>query len=906
MDKARWEVISPLLDQLLDTEPGQRSTRLEQIRRDDAQLAGELEALLARQTAVGREEFLEGTAVPIDSTLRGQIVGAYTLERPLGQGGMGSVWLAHRSDGRFEGQVAVKFLNLALIARGGADRFRREGSVLAKLTHPNIARLIDAGVAVGGQPYLVLEYIDGEPIDRWCDARALDVAARIRLFLDVLAAVAHAHSNLVLHRDLKPSNILVTGDGHVKLLDFGIAKLLAAEQQTTPATELTEIAGRAFTPDFAAPEQVQGEDATTATDVYALGVLMYLLLSGEHPTTRPQAPTVERLRCVVETEPARVSDAAARASSDVALARGHAAHQLPHALRGDLDNIVAKALRKAPAQRYGTVTAFADDLRRHLVDEPVSARPDSAGYRLGKFVRRHRGGVAAAAVVVVAVIAGSAGTVWQAREAGKQRDIALKQLGRAVATNEFMGFLLSAAAPAGKAFAVSDLHLLEHGERLADKQFADNDPLRVEMLVGIGEHYMAAERWDKVVPVLERAAAIASRGTDPAIQARALCPLAMMKMANGERTAAEATMRLAVSKLPDEPQHALLRSQCLLHASTFGVSTGEAEPMIRNATAAIELLDQVSMPTTLKDIEAQAMLAYGYYLARQNRRADEVYARLLVSLERMGRERTSTAADVLNNWGLVHYQGEIIKAEPLYRHAIELRRSIDPAAINPTLTFNYAGALFELARYEEAKRFFDETIRTANACQEHRIKLDAMMQLTALYIETGDVAGAAAQLETVKPFLDTPPFDARRQALLAYYKGRVALAQNNPQLAHTEFVDSVARLDRQRGGKIALNVMALIGVARAEQVLDHRAEAAAAAQRALALAESFVEPGAPSYLVGLSRFAEGEIQRANGETDAARASFNAALIHLRQGLGENHPAVERARMSLEPMRTGPS
>jgi serine/threonine protein kinase len=248
IDKLRWARISPLLDELLDAEPGERAQRLERLRQNDYALAEEIAALLSQQAEVETAQFLEHAVIdPAAVTLAGRVLGSYTLERPLGAGGMGSVWLARRSDGRYEGRAAVKLLNLALISRGGAERFGREGSALARLAHPNIARLIDAGVDQG-QPYLVLEYVEGEPIDQWCDQRSLDVAARIRLVLAVCEAVAHAHAKLILHRDLKPSNVLVTLDGQVKLLDFGIAKLLA-----DPASELTRDAGRAFTPEYAAP-----------------------------------------------------------------------------------------------------------------------------------------------------------------------------------------------------------------------------------------------------------------------------------------------------------------------------------------------------------------------------------------------------------------------------------------------------------------------------------------------------------------------------------------------------------------------------------------------------------------------------------------------------------------------------
>ncbi|HEY2976656.1 MAG TPA: serine/threonine-protein kinase, partial [Burkholderiaceae bacterium] len=270
IDVARLRVISPLLDQLLDTTPAERQARLNEIRSSDDLLASELERLLASHQAANRQSFMAGSVLPASQVdLEGQPVGSYTLEAVIGQGGMGSVWRARRSDGRYEGKVAVKFLNLALIAGKGAARFRREGEILARLSHAHIARLLDAGVAQGDYPYLILEYVEGEPIDSWCDARTLSVQARVRLFLNVLGAVAHAHQNLILHRDLKPPNILVTAEGQVKLLDFGIAKLLDEAGAGGDATELTLTAAQAFTPDYAAPEQVQGQALTTATDVYA-------------------------------------------------------------------------------------------------------------------------------------------------------------------------------------------------------------------------------------------------------------------------------------------------------------------------------------------------------------------------------------------------------------------------------------------------------------------------------------------------------------------------------------------------------------------------------------------------------------------------------------------------------------
>lgn len=419
LNKQRWMVLSPLLDELLDLDEPARQQRLAAIRLQDAVLADDLQRLLAEDEALQGAGFLAQPAAeqlhlgaaaheaPPD--LAGQPLGPYVLERELGQGGMGAVWLARRADGRFEGQVAVKFLKAALFGGGDGGRFAREGQILARLSHPHIARLLDAGLYQGRQPYLVLEYVDGRPIDIYCREQALDLEARVRLFLEVLAAVAHAHARLILHRDLKPSNILVTAAGEVKLLDFGIAKLLDDASQGE-AAELTQIAGNAYTPQYAAPEQVQQAEVTTATDVYALGVLLYQLLGGGHPTAADTQMRLDLLRAVVEQVPRRLSEAA-RQGDDPQLSRQ--ARQL----RGDLDTIVAKALKKQPAERYPNAEALADDLQRWLVHEPISARPDSRWYVLGRFVRRHRLAVAAGTVAVLLLVASTATSLLQARRA---------------------------------------------------------------------------------------------------------------------------------------------------------------------------------------------------------------------------------------------------------------------------------------------------------------------------------------------------------------------------------------------------------------------------------------------------------------------------------------------------------
>src|ERR1700691_447028 len=423
----QWQAVSPYLDQALGMTDDERGAWLSSLGEQDPALATQLAALLSEHRVLAQEGFLENRrfALPNATGLAGQKLGPYTLISQIGQGGMGSVWLARRSDGRFERQAAVKFVNIALAGRATEERFKREGSILGRLTHPHIADLLDAGVSSDGQPYLVLEYVDGEAIDRYCDEHKLDVEARVRLFLEVLAAVAHAHANLIVHRDIKPSNVLVTTSGEVKLLDFGIAKLLEGEGQTGAATLLTHEGGSALTPQYAAPEQLTGKPVTTATDVYALGVLLYILLSGRHPAGPGLNSPAELLKAVVDLEPPRVSDATTADNSKfIAESRSTTADKLRRELRGDLDTIVGKALKKDPQERYASVTAFADDLQRYLKHEPISARPNTLAYRTAKFLRRNRTVVVLTATAIALVIGSLSTGLWIAdreREDDQQR-----------------------------------------------------------------------------------------------------------------------------------------------------------------------------------------------------------------------------------------------------------------------------------------------------------------------------------------------------------------------------------------------------------------------------------------------------------------------------------------------------
>ena len=517
----RWRVLSPFLDEALDIDPDKIPAWLQAISSRDAQLGADLHAMLAERQMVQRARFLEHPV--LDSrrarvqSLKGQVVGAYRLVSLIGEGGSGRVWLAERCDGRFHGQAAVKLLNVALIGPAGEDRFRREGTILAHLRHPRIAHLVDAGITPTGQPYLVIEHVDGQSIDRYCEERGLSIDARLRLFLDVLEAVAHAHANLIVHRDIKPANVLVSINGQVKLLDFGIAKLVETDAEWADAGvvdsgELGRIGVVAMTPEYAAPEQFAGGRITTATDVYALGVLLHVLLGGRHPLGDAAGDRAALIRAVVGTEPALLSAVVAGAGADEA-GRRHAERcdstpeRLRRRLRGDLDAIVAKALKKEPADRYPTVTAFADDLRRHLRHETVAARAGTLRYTTLKFVRRHATGLASFAAVVL-LIAGL--TALHTRRLALERDRAEHERVKATKVSELLMGLFTSVDPYQPGVQPREptvRALLDAGAARVQNELIGEPELQAEMLTLMGRTYRRLGVYEQAQGLLEQALA---------------------------------------------------------------------------------------------------------------------------------------------------------------------------------------------------------------------------------------------------------------------------------------------------------------------------------------------------------------------------------------------------------------
>jgi serine/threonine-protein kinase len=848
-----------------------------------------LQTLLKEHDALGGEGFLEAGAAMLASPapLTGQTVGAYTLESPIGQGGMGTVWVARRSDGRFEGRAAVKFLNVSFLGGAGEERFKREGNFLARLAHPNIAHLIDAGLSASGQPYLVLEHVEGNQIDAYCNDHSLDTEARSRLFLDVLAAVAHAHANLIVHRDIKPSNVLVTDDGQVKLLDFGIAKLLEDQAPEVAATVLTREGQRALTPAYAAPEQVTGGPVTTGTDVYALGVLLYQLLAGKHPAEAALHSPADLIKAIVDTEPLRPSDTVSPTN------------KLKRALRGDLDTIIAKALKKSPAERYASVTALADDLRRYLKNEPISARPDRIAYRARKFVKRNQMAVVLASAALIATVAGVISTIIQARNARIERDFALRQWSRAESINDLNTFVFADVAPTGKPLTVDDL--LAHAEQLVSRQEAGDDVNRAELLTSIGSQYLGHGQFGKARQTLEKAHALAQQLSAPSTRARASCGLAKALGNQGDLPRAERLIQEGLHELKDEPQFALDRAICLRSGSAVAVRDGRSSDAVARAKQAQLALRRSPIQPASFELENAITLAGVLRNAGQVREASAAFEQASAHLKAQGRDNTQQAIVLFNNWGLALWLwGRPLDAERILRRTIALSKDNQSEArvpANPLL--NYARALKELGKLDQADEYAERAYEHARAAGDNTMALNSLFVRSAIYRSQGQLERAAQLLSEVETGLlrNLPaghiafPSLAMQRALIAQSKGEAETALD---LANQAVTAVEASLKAGREGADYLRIF-LLSRSPIQLQAGHADVAESDARLALKMYMDTTQPGTLTVNLGRAYFALGRALQAKDKLDGARAAFRSAAEHLESALGPDHDETRAAR-----------
>jgi eukaryotic-like serine/threonine-protein kinase len=694
-----------LFEELLDLEPVERQARLERYTADRPAVRARVEALLRHDAAA--HPLLDGDASRLWALLldgnEGALrdVGPYRLVRELGRGGMGVVYLAERADPELRQTVALKIVGPRPDAGQLAVRFRRERQILADLQHPNIAQLLDGGVTPEGLPWLAMEYVEGERIDAWCDGRCLSVEARLRLFLTVCHAVQHAQQKLVVHRDLKPANILVTDGGVVKLLDFGIAKLLPAGAVTADAT-LT--ATQALTPRYASPEQIRGGIVSTATDVWALGVVLHELLGGAGPFAAA-GDAFEATRAVLEKDPAPPSLSVA---PDHPAACGTTPRRLRQRLRGELDAIVLKALEREPSMRYPTAAALAEDIARHLRHEPVAARPAGALYRLRKLARRRRGTLAATAAI--ALLAAGAGAVHTVRIT-EERNRAQREAAKAEEARDFLLGLFNSGMPQqslGTALTVGDL--LERGVARADSM-TDRPELRALLLSTLGDVFRVLAQYDRAAPLIEAAVdAYRDLATDELGLADALVGRAMLHYDLGEFEAA----------LP--PTHeALAIQRRLLHGD---------DPKLFSS-----LGNLATLASRTGDVEA-ALHAHEELLARRSR------AR--------GRDDPGVGVS-LNNIGAIHYRaGRLDEAARFMRQALELRRRILPRQ-HPDLALsvnNLASVLRDAGDLDAAEALYREALalRTEVLGPDHPGLAVTHYNLGRLLRRRGELAAAEPHL----------------------------------------------------------------------------------------------------------------------------------------------------------------
>ncbi|HVE57075.1 MAG TPA: serine/threonine-protein kinase [Pyrinomonadaceae bacterium] len=552
IEAEKWKKAKEIFQTAMDLPPAQRQAFIEHEANGDALVKTEVETLLEAFDEVG--DFIVAPAIAVadfvekeqKTSIAGKQIGAYKILEEIGRGGMGAVYAAQRADAEFQKKVAVKLIKRGLDTDEIINRFRNERQILANLEHPNIARLLDGGATDDGLPFLVMEYVEGLPLTRFCDEKDLDLDARLKLFLEVCAAVQYAHRNLIVHRDLKPSNILVSEDETPKLLDFGIAKLLTPTADF--ATGKTATNFNVMTPEYASPEQVQGLAVTTATDVYSLGVVLYEMLTGNRPYSFENQSLENIIHTVCHSEPVRPSSVISPrfqvSNPESKESNPKSKIQNPKLLKGDLDNIVLMAMRKEPERRYSSVEQFAEDIRRYQNGLPVIAREDSFGYRAGKFVRRNKVGVAAVGGITVSLIAGIFATGRQARIARRQRDKAAK-------INKFLQKMLSSADPRAVGKDAKVVEVLQIAANSIEKDFDHQPEIVADLSTTIGLTFLSIGQIDSARRHLTEALEIRRSlfGLENHETAMSLNNFGKLLQARGDLRAAEKLFRQSLAIL---------------------------------------------------------------------------------------------------------------------------------------------------------------------------------------------------------------------------------------------------------------------------------------------------------------------------------------------------------------------
>ena len=695
----QWERVERVLDMALESDPQSWGAVLDDACGDDTGLRKEVEHLLSRYSTaraylesppVGAAAALVAEARRSENpeALQGQRIGAYRILRQIGRGGMARVFLAERADGEFEQEVAIKLLRPGLDSEIDHGRFRAERQILAALNHPNIARLLDGGITTEGVPYLVLERVEGQPIDAYCAEHRLTPRQRVRLFLSVVEATQAAHRSLVVHRDLKPSNIFVTNDGVVKLLDFGLAKLVDPDPHSAGDVG-TQTSNRWMTPEYAAPEQIRGEPITTATDIYQLGAVLYELLSGALPFGRRGTSVHDLEAAVLRNDPPLPSVAVA----------GENAAPARKSLRGDLDAIVMKALRKEPERRYASATAFLDDLERYGDGRPVHARADSASYRMRKFVGRHRVGVATAAALLIAIVgAGVRERTLRARAEAESR--------KTRAVEDYLVSVFDVADP----FAPTDTQLaditaraiLDRGAGRIDSTLAGQTDVQAELREVLGKVYVNLGLFDKAAPLLQHAVEQrqALYGARDTAVARSMSLYAQALVRQDRFDQADTLLNAALAQqqqqLGNNHRATIETTEQLASLNQDRGNFAAAESLFRRALGARRSAlsgTDVGAATVLNNL-GLVLWRRGSYAAAESSYRDAIG----IWAKNLGENHPLTAQGVHNLAQLEEVRGHYVQAESLYRRALSIKRKT-LGNTHPSVTVNLNNLGIMMHRY---------------------------------------------------------------------------------------------------------------------------------------------------------------------------------------------------------------
>ncbi len=883
MSESRWDTLQRLFAELTDVDAHTRALRLDEIGAREPAMRAELEALLRAADApanpldtppiidLGQTEAPHGEG----PFVAGSRVGPYVLERLIGEGGMGWVWLAERTDGALRRKVALKLPKWTWTLPDMAQRLVQERDILASLEHANIARLYDAGLDSLGRPYLAMEYVEGQPIDAFCRHRRLTIDERLRLVLQVAGAVSYAHSRLVVHRDLKPSNIVVAPDGTIRLLDFGIAKLL--DSDGTTGRVATAQGTRVFTLQYAAPEQIAGGAIGTATDVYALALVTYELLTGASPYRLPRAGGAALEEAILSGDTRLASIAA---TEDTVARR----------LRGDLDAILNKSLKNVPSERYASIDAFADDIERYLKHETVSALPDSAIYRMRTFARRHVTGLAATAVVVTTLAAATAYSVQQAQEANRQRARAVQALSRAEATVDFYRFLLADGGPPGEPLTIDGM--IERSKNLLDTEFAGQPDLQANILLAQSSYYVGQGNAAEGEPLARRALELSARSTDVDLVGMSQClhGYALTLMGKQEEGLKELERALGTTEL--SPGTA---SACHAQRTYLAHNMGDGAAAERHALASLDYLRKDTRRRPRSEALFLADLAYAQQLLGRIGESNASFAASVDQLTKLQLEWTPVAATIVNNWGIaVLYAGDVKRALALWERGASILRRRDPLAPLPSyLLTNLGRANEQSGRLDEALRLYEATVAAARSEKRLGSLPYGLNGLATVYLQMGNLEKAEQYLAETKAAVDTLAEGAPQRLNADVLAARIALARGRAQEAWDAFERLRVIYDAQPPGPGAVGVRVFL--ADAALVLGRPDDAARVAEEALTLGRA-LQSGMPhSRVVGLAHFALARARAARGRGADARRECDLALEQFTNAVTADHPTVTEIR-----------